>query len=200
MNITPYFEVNGRTYEIKKTRWLLVEYEKLRERFRLTEEESEQAAKSATLLADAAKYQKKAQEMWDALCEDPTEENERKYMLFKGMETRARDEYLSYSAKTNAVLKAIKNSVDLLERVVIKSLAEQYFDFDEAKATSVWGDFVETFDTHDDVAEWLEAMAECIFGKDDAEETEAEGKGFLAQMRKRKEEQEAQRKSAIRTN
>lgn len=194
MKITPYFELNGNRYEIKKTRWLVAEYQRLNEEAPLSDDDKANAIKANNLVADARKFSEKAEEWWDKLCEDPTEENQRTYMLFKGMSDKAVADYNEFVARNNTLKTAFKHNADILEKVAIKALAEQYFDMNEAEGRRVWELFVESQESHDVVGEWLMAMAQCLF----VEEDEEENSGFLSEVRKHNEIAANNRKNGFR--
>lgn len=194
MRITPYFEVNGNRYEFKRTRWLIAEYKRLNEEMPLSAEDKANAVRANNLVADAKKFAEKAEEMWEELCKNPTPENRATYSMFKEMSDDAVEKYNKFISENNAINATFKHSVDILEMVAIKALAEQYFNFNESLAKQTWEAFVDSMESHDDVAEWLMAMAECLFGEDEDEEDT----GFLAQKRKMDEEKANNRKSAIR--
>lgn len=194
MKITPYFEVNGNRYEIKKTRWLIAEHRRLNEENPLCEEDKANAIKASNLVADVKKFAEKEKECWDNLCENPTEDNQRIYLMFKGMSDKAIVDYNAFVSTNNTLQTATKHSIDILEKVAIKGLAEQYFGMNESLAKQTWETFVDTMNSHEKVAEWLNAMAECLF----VEEDEVEDNSFLAQMRKKNEERENNRKNAFR--
>lgn len=194
MRITPYFEVNGNRYEFKRTRWLIAEYKRLNEEMPLPSEDKANAVRANNLVADAKKFADKAEEMWEELCKNPTPENRATYSMFKEMSDEAVEKYNKFIAENNAINATFKHSVDILEMVAIKALSEQYFNFNESLAKQIWEAFVDSMESHDDVAEWLMAMAECLFGEDEDEEDT----GFLAQKRKMDEEKANNRKSAIR--
>lgn len=190
--ITPYFEVNGNRYEFKRTRWLIAEYRRLNEENPLANEDKENAIKASNLVADVKRYAEKEKECWEALCENPTEDNQRIYFLFKGMSDKAIADYNSFIAVNNTLERATKHSIDILERVAIKALAEQYFGMNENLAKQVWESFVETHDDHNTVAQWLQAMAECLFVEDEDEDND----DFLSRMKKDKQNKEFLRKNA----
>lgn len=194
MRITPYFELDGNRYEFKRTRWLIAEYRKLNEESPLSDEDRANAIKASNLVADAKKFSEQAEECWEKLCNDPTEENERAYNLFKRMSDNAIEKYNDFVSTNNTLQTATKHSIDILEKVAIKALAEQYYGMDEKTATQTWEQFVETMDDHNKVAEWLNAMAECLFGADDNEED----KGFLSEKRKADMERANNRQNALR--
>jgi hypothetical protein len=133
MKITPFFEVNGKRYEIKKTRWLIAEHKRLAEESAISKEDKANAIKAQNLVSDAQKYTEKANEMWEELCENPTAENENRYFLFKRMADKAINDYNDFIAVTDSVENIAKNNIDILEIVAIKGISEQYFDLDEEK-------------------------------------------------------------------
>lgn len=194
MRITPYFELkNGNRYEFKKTRWLIAEHQRLNEELDISAEDKENAVKANNLVADAKKFSDKANECWEKLCVEPTEENQRIYFMFKNMSDKAVEAYNAFVAQNNTVAIASKHTYDILERIAIKALAEQYFSMNENIAKQTWEMFVDEQESHDVVIEWLSAMAECLFGEED----EVEDNSFLSQMRKKKAEQAENRKNAI---
>lgn len=192
--INPYFELNGNRYELKRTRWLVAEYRRLNEESPLSDEDKANAIKASNLVADVKKFAEKEKECWDNLCENPTEDNQRIYLMFKGMSDKAIADYNAFVSTNNTLQNATKHSIDILEKVAIKALAEQYFGMNENLAKQTWEIFVDTIDSHDKVAEWLNAMAECLF----VEEDEVEDNSFLSQMRKKNEERENNRKNGFR--
>lgn len=192
--ITPYFELDGNHYEIKRTRWLIAEYRRLNEESPLSDKDRENAITASNLVADVKKYAEKEREMWDRLCEYPTPENRTAYIMFKEISDEAIAKYNAFVSTNNTLQIAAKHSIDILEKVAIKALAEQYFDMNEAAAKRIWEKFVETMDDNEKVAEWLNAMADCLFG----EEEDEENTGFLAQKRKADMEREENLKAARR--
>ena len=195
MRINPYFELEGNRYEIKRTRWLITEYKKLGEEMPLSAEDKSNAITANNLIADAKKFADKANEMWERLCESPTKENKDTYLMFKEMSDDAIAKYNDFISKNDAVNTSFKHTVDILEKTIIKGLAEQYFGFNENLAKQTWEKFVDTKDSHDEVAEWLMAAADSLFGEEDNEEDKDD---FLSQKRKAEMERENNRKSAFR--
>ena len=62
--IVPFFEVNGKRYEINKTRYLIAEYDKMSEETNLSNEDKENAIKMQSLINDVQKYAEKTQELF----------------------------------------------------------------------------------------------------------------------------------------
>ena len=115
-------------------------------------------------------------------------------MLFKGMSDKAISDYNNFVASNNSMQIASKQNTDILEKIAIKGLAEQYYDMNESVARKTWERFVDSQENHDIVGEWLAAMAHCLF----VEEDEVEDNSFLAQKRKADMERESNRKAALR--
>lgn len=194
MKLLPYFELNGNRYEFKRTRWLIAEHKRLGEENPLSADDKANAIKANNLVADAQKLAEKVKELWEELCKNPTPENRATYSMFKEMSDEAIEKYNDFITKNDAVNTSFKRSIDILEKVAIKALAEQYFGMNENLAKQTWEMYVDTLDDHDQVAEWLMAMADCLFNEDNDEEDT----GFLAQKRKADMERENNRKSALR--
>lgn len=195
MRINPYFELEGNRYEIKRTRWLINEYKKLGEETPLSAEDKANAITANNLVADAKKFADKANELWDKLCENPTPENKATYFMFKEMSDEANAKYNEFIAKNDAVNNAFKHTIDILEKTIIKGLEEQYFNGNGSLARQTWEMFVDTQESHDDVAEWLMAAADSLFGEDNNEEDKDD---FLSRKRKADMERENNRKNALR--
>jgi hypothetical protein len=194
MKLTPYFELNGNRYEFKTTRWLIAEYERLGKEMEVSAEDKTNALTANNLMADAKRFAEKEKEMWEKLCENPTPENRATYSMFKEMSDEAIAKYNEFIAKTDTINSSFKRSIDILEKIAIKALAEQYFGFNEAIAKQTWEQFVDTMDDHNKVGEWLMAFGDCLFNNDEDEEDT----GFLAQKRKADMERENNRKNALR--
>jgi hypothetical protein len=177
--ITPFFEVNGKCYEIKRTRYLLAEYDKLSERNSLSNEDKENAIKAQSLIADVQRYAEKVRELWDIFSETFNDEDERKYLKAKALYENALAELTRLEVESGCTTKLQKAGLDTLEQVAITGLAEQHFSMDYDKAKALWVEFVGE-NGKDNTAEWLSAMAQCLF----AEEKEDEN-SFLAKMREK---------------
>ena len=63
MRINPYFEINGNTYEIKRTRHLMVVYEQLGDNNSMSEEDKANAVKIQVLIEKVQKFANKLQEI-----------------------------------------------------------------------------------------------------------------------------------------
>ena len=192
--LIPFFEIDGRNYEIRATRYLLAEYDKLSQESDLANEDKSNAIKSQALIGDVQKYAEKTKELEEIYFETFDDEDERKYLKVKALYENALNKLTELEVETGSTTRLQKAAIDLLEKVAIKGLAEQYFNFDESKAKELWERHVTKIGNNATV-EWLTGMSECLFGN---EENEIEENSFLSQMRKRAEEKAINRRKAIR--
>lgn len=189
-NITPFFELNGNRYEIKKTRYLLAEYDKISEENNISDEDKANAVKIQSIIDDVKKYAEKIKELEERYFETFDDEDERRYLKVKALYEQKMSELTDLEIKSGSTQRLQKESVDLLEKIAIKGLAEQYFNMDMAAAEKLWCEYVDTVQNHSTIIEWLSAMAECLF----TDEEEEEDNSFLSQMRKAREKQSQSRK------
>ena len=193
-NITPFFELDGQRYEIKRTRYLIAEYDKLGEENQVSNEDKENAIKVQRLIGEVQKYAEKVEALWKELEEKPSKETRDKYYLFKEMQDNALSELAKLEAETGSTTRLQKAGIDLLEKVAIKGLAAQHFNFDETKAKLIWEKYVDSLDNQNEATEWLTYMGDCLFSN---EEDEVEENSFLAQMRKKAKEKAENRKKGM---
>lgn len=188
--IIPFFELNGQRYEIKRTRYLLAEYDKLGEESQLSNEDKANAIKAQSLIGDIQRYAEKVKEVEEKYFETFDDEDERKYLKIKALYEVKLEELTALEVESGSTAKLQKAGIDLLERIAIKGLAEQYFNFDEIKAEKIWGDYVDTIGNNATI-EWLTGMSECLFREDE----EVEENSFLSQMRAKAEQRAINRKN-----
>ena len=193
--IIPFFELKGQRYEIKRTRYLLAEYDKLAQESNLSKEDKTSATKAMALLNEVKKYAEMMQELEEKFFETLDEKDEKKYLKAKEFYNKAFDELNTFEAENNGTAKVQKAGIDILEQIAIKGLAEQHFNFDENKATKIWEDFVEEVGNKETV-EWLSAMSRCLFSGDNEDEG-IKNNSFLSQMRKKAEQQAINRKKMM---
>lgn len=182
--IIPFFEIDGKRYEIKRTRYLLAEYDKLGEQTNLSNEDKANAVKTQNIISDIRRYAEKEQELWDKFCETADDEDERKYLKFKELREQATRQYAEFN---DSAIKLQKAGLDILEKIVIKGIAEQY-NMSEEQANEIWCSYVDEVGKNR-AAEWLGYMSENLFGNNDEEEDNS----FLSQMRKRAEQKATRR-------
>lgn len=190
--IIPFFELNGQKFEIKATRYLLAEYDKLGNESELSNEDKANAIKAQSLIGDVQKYAQKVKELEEIYFETFDDEDERKYLKAKALYEKALNELTKLEVETGSTTKLQKAGIDLLEKIAIKGLAEQHFNFDENKAKAIWEQYAETIGNNATI-EWLSAMSECLF----KDEEEVEEDSFLSQMRKKADQQAINRKNGM---
>ena len=190
MKITPFFELNGQKYEIKRTRYLLAEYDKLGEESQLSNEDKANAIKAQSLIGDLQRYAEKLKELEEKYFETFDDEDERKYLKCKALYEVKLDELTTLEVESGSTTKLQKAGIDLLEKIAIKGLAEQYFNFDENKAQMIWEQYADKIGNNATI-EWLTGMSECLFRDDE----EVEENSFLSQMRAKAEQRAINRKN-----
>lgn len=193
-NLTPFFELDGNRYEIKRTRYLVAEYDKISEENNVSNEDKQNVLKAQSLLNDLQKYEKKKRELEEIFFDTLDDEDERKYLKVKALYDNAMSEFTALEIENNSIARLQKNVIDILEKIAIKGLAEQYFHMNMDEATKLWERFVDSMESHNKVAEWLNAMSECLFGA----ESEEEDNSFLSQKR-RMDEEKRKARSAIKS-
>lgn len=185
MKLTPFFEIDGQRYEIRKTRYLLAEYNKLANESELSNADKANAIKSQALIGDVQKYGEKTLELEQKYFETFDDEDERKYLKAKALYDKALAELTVFETETQSTALLEKAGFDLLEKIAIKGLAEQYFDGNEVKGTELWEKFANTLKNQNQIKEWLSYMSDCLFNE---ESNEVDENSFLSQMRQRAEE------------
>lgn len=178
-NILPILQVNGVNYELKKTRYLVAEYKRIGEGKEFSKEEQLATVDAQALFEDVKKYAKKLKTLEEKYFETFEEEDERKYFKMKEIYEEARKRYAEAEIESGGVSRKLeREAIDALEQIAIKAIAEQYFNMDIERATSIWTTFVE--DKGDSyIIEWLLSMADCFFNEEEAKENDP----FLSKVR-----------------
>lgn len=180
--INPYFEVNGQRYELKATRYLIAEYQRIGKEVEISNEDKQNAVKAQNFIADIKKYLLKTKELEDKYFETFDDEDERRYLKAKALYENKLNELAKFEAETGSTARLQEQGVMVLEKTAIVAIAEQYFDFDEVRAKAIWNNFAETIDK-EAKEEWLTYMSECLFKTN---EEEVKENSFLSQMREKK--------------
>jgi hypothetical protein len=148
----------------------------------LSNDDKQNAIKAQSLISDVQRYGAKAQELWEVFEETFDDVDERKYLKAKTLYENALAQLTKLEVESGCTARLQKTGLDILEKIAIMGLAEQYFGMDYDKAEAVWVKFVESLGKAN-VPEWLSAMSECLF----SDEGNGEENPFLAQMRSKKE-------------
>lgn len=179
--LLPFFEVEGKKFEIKPTRYLWAELDKLTRENSISDEEK----KAAILLKeDADSFQKiksKYEEAEAAYFEDPIDSSkEALYEKYKAIYEKRREQFYDKVIVDKSIEKMNKSSVDNLESVLILALKEQY-SLSEKEARSAWESHVDKIGTQT-ASKWLIAMGNCLFAEKEEENS------FLEKMRQKETE------------
>lgn len=191
--INPFFEVNGNRFEIKKTRYIIAEYDKVTRESNLNPEDTQNVQKVQRLANEAKKFAERLEILEERYFETFDDEDERKYIKCKEMYDKIVDELSMLEATTKCTKIAIETSARILENIVILALAEQYFNFNKELATQTWESYVESLSSQNQAIEWLNLMADSLF----YEEPEENGNDFFSQKRKEAEQRAENRKKAL---
>lgn len=171
MKINPYFEVEGKKYEIERNRAIECQFEKIREQNKLDDDKLSLVTDYKKLVNEyqeiLEKYEDVKNDYFDNVLDKDKKE---KYKAFKELSDEKFNELKEFELKNkNLSLDELrnltyKNGVELL----VYALSEKYkISQDEAK--NIWEKFVEHFGI-ETAKEWIELMIQTLFEKDDEEE------------------------------
>lgn len=167
--INPYFEVEGKKYEIMRTRALECEYEKVREENKISEEDESLFSDYMKMINDTTEIEEKYEVAKNAYFDDILNKDKKaKYLAFKELYDEHHKEIRQFAIEQKEMLsntqdRAYENGV----KVLIFGLCEQC-KVEQEKAREVWGKFVEHFG--ESVArDWISAMTSALFGEEDEE-------------------------------
>lgn len=190
--LNPYFEVEGKKYEIKRTRAIECEYEKIREQNKLDDEQISLTNDYAKLMLEYEEILEKYKEAKEEyMCDEGIldEKKKAKFKAYKELSDEKYNEMKDFELKNknfslNKVQDfAYKNGVELL----IFALNEQCgVSKDEAKI--IWDKFVAHFG-NETAKDWINVMIQTLFEREDEEENP-----FLKQARAKAKLKMEQRK------
>lgn len=185
--LIPFFDLNGKRYEIKPTRYLMLEYEKIGENSPLSDSEKLNAIKFQELTNDVRELAERLSEAKELHFADiANKELTAQYKAFKAEYKEAFEELTEFEINSGNSLKLQKTMLDTLEQLVIKGLEEQYSGID---GKEIWCGYVDSVGKNI-ASEWLVAMADCLFNS----EEEVQENSFLAQVRARQKKSSRKKK------
>ena len=187
MSNIPYFEVNGKRYEIKRTRYLMAEFDKQKSEIELTADEEVQIAKEEEKSNALEKLSKRKEELYDKYLETFDEGDYEVYNRACSAYDRLLDEI---GKLENVSAKHRQKTIDVAERIIIRSLqlnedGEEIRTADEAN--DIWCAYVDEFGKIA-AMQFVVFAANYIVGNDEENENP-----FVAQA-KAKAEQRAQKR------
>lgn len=171
--LNPFFEVDGKKYEIIRTRAVECEYEKIRERNKLDDNQFSLTNDYAKLMLEYEEIMQKYADSRDRYMTDEgiLDENlEKVYNAYKKLADAKYDEIKKFEIENKdfSLSKiqdlAYSNGVELL----VFALNEQC-NITKEEAKSVWEKFVAHFG-RDVSQQWIDAMIQTLFEKDEEEE------------------------------
>ena len=190
--IIPSFVVEGKTYEIKRTRYLECQYEQISEQNAFTDEQQALLAKGTKLrmeYEELAEQFRPIKEKHFANMRD--KELTAEYKAFKEELDELYKELTDFEIANKSVsMSALqKVAVDKAEKLLILALCEQY-DLDEKKASEVWCKHVDEIGVAT-AGEWVMFMLDALFNEEETTDP------FLKQARAKAEMKAEQRKGLL---
>ena len=187
--LNPYFEVEGKKYEITRTRALECEYDKIREQNKLDDESVSLTNDYAKLMLEYEEIMEKYNEAKEEYFEDVLNKDKKaKYKAFKELSDEKFDEMKNFELNNKgfSLNKVQKVAYDNGVKLLIYALCEQC-KLDTNEAFNVWDKFVTHFG-QDIAQEWINAMIQTLF------DSEEEENPFLKQARAKQQQKMEQRK------
>lgn len=199
MKLYPYFEVNGERYDFHRSRFLIVELEKIRESADVADNDQKNVVKLQEMYRRVAKLKQCAEELFDEYCKTFSDEAEEKYERANAKYNELLDQTMDFELNSNDALHRLnKTVIDNAEKLVVIALQRD----DKGKvirskeeAEKIWCAYVD--DVGQKVAqEWLNAFVEHISGNDEQEDDNP----FLAQAKARAEQASNRRAGLAKIN
>ena len=187
----PFFEVNGKKYEIKRNRYLQAEFDELKSKIQMSDVEQIVYAKEQELLDRIEKLKKRKEELYDKYLETFNEDDEQIYKKA----CKAFEDIIEESGRAESVTaKQRQKTIDIGEELIIKALqidnnGNTVYNEDEAK--EIWQSFVD--DNGEVVAvQFIIFTINYILGNDEDIENP-----FLTQAKAKAEQKASMRKGIV---
>ena len=188
--LNPFFEVEGKKFEIIRTRALECEYEKIREQNKLDDRQISLTNDYAKLMLEYEEILEKYKDAKNDYFEDVLNKDKKaKYKAFKELSDEKYDEMKNFELENkdfsiNKVQDfAYNNGVELL----IFALNEKC-GLSKDESALVWDKFVSRFGS-DTAKDWINAMVQSLFDREEEDENP-----FLKQARAKAQQKMEQRK------
>ena len=191
--LKPFLVIDGKTYEITKTRFLITKYEELVNEMKPSDEKAEDISKNVLifqrLTAQVQELAKRLESAKEEFYNNPTDADLRNaYKVFKEEYNEAFDEMVTFESKNKSASESMTLALRVWEKLLIESLVEQY-GLTQKEATEMWENHVDEMGENQ-ASEWLFAFYSTLFEKE--EKTDP----FLEKARE-KQMQKAQQKSSL---
>jgi hypothetical protein len=190
MKNIPFFELNGKKYEIKRNRYLQAEFDEMKNDLEMSNEEQISYSNQLEMEDKIRKLSERKDELYNKYIETFSDEDLEMYEKAN----KAYNVFIEqYSEMQNIVGKQRKAMIDIGEKLIIKALQidnEGNKIRSEEEATTIWEDFVVEYGQYTSM-EFVIFTINYIIGNDDEIENP-----FIAQA-KAKAEQKANMKKGI---
>lgn len=191
-NLKPVFTVNGKDYELKRTRALLVEFQKITEKNKMSEEDANKYLEIRETFDEMEKeieqISEKLAEARDEFYNDPT--NADKKAKFEALKKLLKEVQKPLtdgkSVEMQYLNKMTKIMLDNYEKAIIFAISEQH-NMSMTSAEKIWQEFVDEVGVAE-ASQWVYAIGDTLFN------TEAEDNNFLAKKRAQQEQKLLARK------
>lgn len=180
-NLKPIFTVNGKDYEIKRTRALMVEFQKLSKQNRLAEEDANNYLEIQNtfneLQEELELVGEKMKEAREEYLDDPTNADKKaKFNALKQLYKETQEPLINANSKEMDFLnKSTKILLDNYEKAIIFAISEQH-NMSKSSAEELWAEFVDEVGTAE-ASQWIYAIGDTLFNQ------EANENDFLAMKR-----------------
>ena len=187
--LNPFFEVEGKRYEIMRTRALECEYDKIREQNKLDDESISLTNDYAKLMLEYEEIMEKYNDAKEEYFDDVLNKDKKaKYKAFKELSDEKFDELKNFELNNKgfSLSKVQKVAYDNGVQLLVYALCEQC-NLERHTAVEIWDKFVAHFG-QDIAQEWINAMIQTLF------DSEEEENPFLKQARAKAQQKMEQRK------
>lgn len=180
-NLKPVFTVNGKDYELKRTRALMVEFQKISENNKLDEDDANKYLRVRETFDEMEKELSLLSEKLDnarnAYYDDPTNADKKaKFEALKKLVKETEKPLIDNKSEEMQYLnKMTKIMLDNYEKAIIFAISEQY-DMSMTNAEKLWQEFVDEVGVVT-ASQWVYAIGDTLFNQ------EANENDFLAKKR-----------------
>ena len=191
-NLKPVFTANGKDYELKRTRALMVEFQKISENNKLDEEDANNYLKIKNTFDEMEKELSLLNEKLDVArndyYNDPTNADKKaKFEALKKLVKETEKPLIDGKSEEMQYLnKMTKIMLDNYEKAIVFAISEQY-DMSMTNAEKLWQEFVDEVGVAT-ASQWVYAIGDTLFNQ------EANENDFLAKKRAQQQQRLMARK------
>lgn len=179
-SVNPFFEVDGKKYEIKPNRELQCFFD-CEMKSSSDDIDKKSAAKAFSLSQEYQNAIKLFEQAKKEYYEDPlSDDKKKKYDAYFNIYLDLQERFVAFEAENETVTASQKKVIDILEKTLIEALHRQY-GLDLLEATTLWENYVDEIGT-ENAEEWLGYFHEVLFQKEEKKSP------FLEIMRKKRKQ------------